>query len=114
VFKKWTTTGYNFLVILTASLVMGKVMVISNHLPFIGVFSGKPLIYSTLWKTFIYFICSLLVRLIERLAPFVFREKSWADVQEKIMDSMAHTDFWIVQMWLFVLLLIFVAYAELI
>jgi hypothetical protein len=36
------------------ALVVGKVVLIADHMPFINKFPDKPLIYNIVWKTFIY------------------------------------------------------------
>lgn len=112
--KNASTTYYSFLVVVTSALVMGKVVLISNHLPFISLFSHKPLIYSTLWKTFIYVMCSLVIRFIERLVPFFFEGKAWATVSARAVSEVEGLPFWLTQTWLIMLFLIFVAYQELI
>ena len=45
-----------------AALVVAKVVLIADMLPFINRFPEKPLIYNTVWKTFIYVLAALLVR----------------------------------------------------
>lgn len=53
-------TGFSAAVI--GALLVGKVVLIVDNLPFVNKFPDKPLLYNTLWKTFIYFTAALLVR----------------------------------------------------
>lgn len=105
---------YDFAVIAIGSLIMGKVVLLSDYLPFISIFSKKPLIYGTVWKTCIYVLMSMCIRLIERCIPFLFDDVAWQDTSEHLRRVVEGFPFWLGQMWLFVLLFIFVAYRELI
>jgi hypothetical protein len=97
-----------------ASLVMGKVVLISDRLPLIDWFSGRPLIYVTIWKTCIYVLCSLVIRALERIVPSLLEGRGWAEVYPKLIEEGQGLTFWIAQGWLIVLFLVFVAYRELI
>lgn len=112
--KTITEASSRFGVIAISALVMGKVVVISNHLPFIDLFYGKPLIWSTIWKTFIYVICGFFVRILERALPLLFEGENWSMIYDKLVKDANHLEFWVAQMWLTVLFLIFVASNELI
>lgn len=109
-----TDAVYSFTVIFMAALVMAKVVLISNILPFIDLFKRKPLIYSTLWKTCIYVVCSIFVRLLERILPLLFEDSGMVVVDEGIVTELERLPFWISQAWIFVLLLVFVAWQELV
>ncbi len=109
-----TEAAYSFVVIFMAALVMAKVVLISNILPFIDFFKEKPLIYSTLWKTGIYVVCSIFVRVLERILPLIFEDKGMIVVDEGIVTELERLPFWISQAWIFVLLLVFVAWQELV
>ncbi len=108
IYDKTGIFNYTFLVIFISALAMAKVVVLSDELPFIDIFRKKPLIYATLWKTLIYFLMSILVRLIERTISGSEGPLETANTELKRLE------FWIAQMWLAVLLLTFVAYQELI
>ena len=101
-------------VIVVSSLIMGKVVLIADSLPFIGLFSKKPLIYSTTWKTLIYTLCSFFVRFMEKIVPSLIEGKDPFIIKEELVFELGKTLFWIAQAWLFVLFFIFVAYQELI
>ena len=112
--KRAATTYYSFMVIAMAALVMGKVLIIADSLPFIGVFSKKPLIYGTLWKTFIYLVCSLVIRFLERAIPELTEGEGFNFIYQRIVTETESIPFWLAQTWLAVLILIFVAYQELV
>jgi len=111
------TTGarcYGFLVIVMASFVMGKVVLISDSLSITDRFANKPLIYNTLWKTLIYVLCSIWVRVLDRVVPGLIEGHSVAVIEQSLVEEVGRLSFWIAQMWLLVLFSVFVAYRELI
>jgi hypothetical protein len=105
---------YGFVFILIASLLMGKVMLISDLLPMTKRYDHKPLIYNTLWKTSIYLVCCFFVLIIDRLLPIIIHGKDDIVVADAVFDTFTHLIFWVKLAWIGVLLLIFVAYRELI
>ena len=80
------------------ALIMAKVVLITDWFAITERFSHKPLIYNTFWKSFLYLVTSILLRIIE----------GW------ISHEKVHSHFWIGQLWLAYLLIIFVGYRELI
>lgn len=105
---------YSYFSILIASLIMGKVVLIADKLSVIELYSKKPLIYATLWKSFFYVFCSIVLRIIEHVIPTVYDGADWTVVCREIMRHAQNPLFWIAQMWLAYLFIIFVGYRELI
>ena len=114
VHKKEAHTYYSFFVIFISACLMGKVLIISNSLPFISLFSKKPLIYGTLWKTFIYLICTILVRFLEHGIPLLVAGHDLTFIYFRLADEIASSPFWLAELWLSALILVFVAYQELV
>lgn len=96
------------------ALVVAKVVVITDHLPWINRFPHRPLIYNVLWKTAIYFVASLVVRYAEHLIHFWRRMGSLAEANRQLFQEIVWPHFWCVQMWLLVLLLLYCSLRELI
>lgn len=105
----WSFTG-----VIIASLIIGKVMLIVDNIPFLNIFSDKPRIYNTLWKSFVYTLASLVIRLIEHLIPFIRQYHDLGIAWGHLIGQVVWPRFWIVQIWCFVLFLIFVVNQELI
>jgi hypothetical protein len=114
VYTKTGVLNYTFLVIFLGALLMAKVVVISDELPFIDLFAKKPLIYSTIWKAAIYFMASIVVRILERFVPNLVQGNGYDAASQAAVDEMGRLTFWIAQVWLAILLLFFVASQELI
>ncbi len=100
--------------VVVGSLIVGKVILVADLFFFVDVFRGRPLIYNTLWKTGFYSIMSLLFRLGELTLDTLFEYKSLLVAKEHILTAITEPRFWAIQLWLVILLLIFVASKELI
>jgi hypothetical protein len=97
-----------------AALVVAKVVLVVDLLPFVNRFPDKPLIYNVVWKTIIYLLAALLVRYVEHLIPFV---REYGDVtlaHRHLLDEVIWPHFWAVQIWLLVYLFMFCVLRELV
>jgi hypothetical protein len=103
-----------FLTAAVGALVVGKVVLLADHLPLINRFPEKPLIYNVIWKTCIYFAASLVVRYVEHLIDAWRDAASFAEANRRLLDEIVWPHFWGVQLWLLVLLLVYCALRELV
>src|SRR5260370_2137207 len=60
-----------FLTATLAALLVGKAVLVTDNLPFMRRFDGAPMIQPILFKSAIYWLCVLMVRLAERLLHFL-------------------------------------------
>src|SRR5207245_1836538 len=60
-----------FLTATLAALLVGKAVLVTDNLPFMRRFDGAPMIQPILFKSAIYWLCVLMVRLAERLVQFL-------------------------------------------
>ena len=97
-----------------AALVVAKVVLVTDMLPFVNRFPHKPLIYNVLWKTAIYLIAAVIVRYAEHLIHFIRAYGGIADANSRLLDEVIWPHFWIVQIWLLVLFLMYCTLRELI
>ncbi len=96
------------------ALVVGKVILIADHLPFINKFPDKPLIYNIAWKTFIYMVVVFVARYIEHFIP-AFRELGGiAEAHQHLVSEFAWRRFVAIQIWLFVLFVFYSVLVELV
>ena len=96
------------------ALLVAKVVLIVDMLPFVNKFPDRPLLYNTLWKTGIYFIAALLVRYMEHLIPLWMKQGDFIEAHRSLMEEVIWPHFWLVQMWLVVLFFIYCAMRELV
>jgi len=97
-----------------AALVVAKVVLIVDLLPFVNRFPDKPLIYNVVWKTLIYLVAALLVRYVEHLIPFVREHGDLVVANRRLLDEVVWPHFWAVQIWLVVLFFVYCALRELV
>jgi hypothetical protein len=104
---------FNFMVATTAALVVGKSVLVANALPFLRRFDSAPLIRPILFKTFVYFIVVFLVRLLEKIIEYLIDGGTLAGMPEYVREHFSWHRFAAIQIWIFVLFLIYTAATEL-
>jgi hypothetical protein len=111
--KQYGIEVTTFLAATIGALVAAKVVLLSDLLPFINRFPGRPLIYNIAWKTTIYFAVAFGVRYLEELFHFYRREGGIMAANRQMLDELIWPHFWAIQIWLMVLLLIYCTVHEL-
>ena len=114
VINKNALTSYSFFSCVVASLIMGKIVLIADSLKLIKLCEHKPLIWVTLWKSFFYVICSIVLRLVEHSIPAIIEGQSCHQILTRLQEHIDRPLFWIAQCWLAYLFIIFVGYRELV
>lgn len=99
--------------ITVAALILGKAVLIADMLPFINRFPEKPLLYNVAWKTAIYLAVAVIVHYLERLIDFWREAGGFVAGNEKLLAEMIWPHFWAVQIFLFVLILMYCTMHEL-
>ena len=102
ILKQYGIEVSTFLNATVAALIVGKVVLVADLLPFVNRFPNKPLIYNVVWKTFIYMVAALIVLYVERLIPFIREYKNIAVANSHLLDEVVWPHFWLVQLWLLV------------
>ena len=95
------------------ALIVAKVVLLADMVPAVNRFPQKALVYNVVWKTAIYFVASLLVRYVEHMIHFWREEGSVAAAHRAVMEKIVWPHFWVVQVWLLVLLLVYCSMREL-
>ena len=96
------------------AMVVGKVILIADHLPFINKFPHKPLIYNIVWKTIIYMVVVFIVRYFEHFIP-AFREYGGiGEAHQQLLREFAWRRFVAIQIWLLVLFFFYAVLVELV
>jgi hypothetical protein len=91
------------------ALVVAKVVLIAELLPFMEPFPRIPIMYNAAWKTLIYWLVALVVQIVEDSIAALYKHGSLASA----LDDLSRPHFWMVQMWLIVLFLVFCTFQEL-
>ena len=103
----------NFVVATMAALVVGKAVLVANALPFLRRFDNAPLIRPVLFKTIVYWAVVFLVRFLEKLIEYLFAGGSLSDIPEYLAAHFTWHRFAAIQIWIFVLFLIYTSVIEL-
>jgi hypothetical protein len=103
-----------FVAAAVGALIVAKVVLLTDHFPFVNRFPDKPLMYNIVWKTVIYFFASLAVRYAEQLIHFWRHTRDFATANRRLFDEVVWPHFWAVQLWLLVLLFSYCAFRELV
>jgi len=93
--------------VLVASLVLGKVVLLADMLPFINRYPEKPLIYNVFWKTGIYTLVSILIHYIEHLIEHWRETGSLAKGNRELLSQIVWPHFWAVQILLVSMIFIY-------
>jgi hypothetical protein len=96
------------------ALIVAKVVVITDHFPLVNRFPEKPLIYNVVWKTLIYLAASVGAHYLEHLIRFFRKTHSLGEANRRLFTEIIWPHFWCVQIWCFILLLIYCAFRELV
>jgi len=107
--------GYGYVSFATATigaLLVGKLIIIANSLPFINAFPNKPLIYNIIWKFFIYGSLTLLFRVLEKLWHLVYHYENMTVVCHLLKNTLTSPPFWAIQIWVLMLFAIYVVFSE--
>jgi hypothetical protein len=83
----------DFGAVVVGALIVGKVVLIADHLPFVNRFPGRPLMYNVAWKTLIYVLAAFLVRLAEHLVPLVIEYGSVREAMAHLVDDVVWPHF---------------------
>jgi hypothetical protein len=102
-----------FFTALVAALLIGKAVLVTDNLPFMRRFDGAPMIQPILFKSAVYWLCVLIVRLAEELVHFVAAGGAIAEFGDHFAGQFPVARFLSIQIWLMVLFLVYVTIHEL-
>ena len=104
-----------FLVATTSALVVGKVVLVANKMTFLRRFDHAPLAYPILFKAFVYTAFVAVARLLEALIHYLIQggEVGSGGFVAEVLGSFSWSRFIAIQLWIWVLFMIYVAAHEL-
>ena len=103
----------SFMVATVTALVVGKAVLIANAMPFLRRFDTAPLIQPALFKTIVYWAVVFLVRFLEKLVEYLFAGGTLSGIPEYVVTHFTWHRFAAIQIWIFVLFLIYTSVEEL-
>jgi hypothetical protein len=102
----------NFMLATLAALVVGKAVLVANHMRLLRRYDRAPLIQPILFKTAFYWVVVFLARLLERFVHFGIEGNPPGDFWSYLITTFSWHRFTAISLWLLVLFLIFVTASE--
>ena len=102
-----------FLAATLGALVVAKVVLIVDALPIMRLYRGRPLYRPILYRTLFYSLCVLAVRLLELFVRNVIHTGGFTSGIDAARAEVIWAQFAFVQIWIFVLFLVYVTGIEL-
>lgn len=96
-----------------AALLVGKAVLVMDKASFMSRFDGSPLIQPILFKSLIYWLCVLAVRLAELSVHFAIEHGTLEGFGAHLVEQFSWRRFVAIQVWLMVLFMLYVAVHEL-
>ena len=109
ILSEYALRAGNFLLAITSALVVGKAVLVANATPFLRRYDTVPLAWSILYKAVVYCVFVFLARLIEAGLEDWFAGRPLSET----LATFSWHRFLAIQIWLFVLFLIYVTFSEL-
>ncbi len=103
----------SFLVATMAALVVGKSVLVANAIPFLRRFDTAPMIQPVLFKAIVYWAVVFLVRFLEKLVEYFFAKGTVGGIPEYVTTHFTWDRFAAIQLWIFVLFLVYTSASEL-
>jgi hypothetical protein len=103
----------NFMLVTLSALIVGKAVLVANALPFFRRFDTAPLFQPVLFKTIIYWAVVFVVRFLEKLGHYWLAGGTLNGIPEYVENHFYWNRFVAIQIWIFVLFLIYSLGAEL-
>lgn len=106
----WSGFGAAFV----GAMVVGKVVLVVDKLPFVNRFTDRRLICNASWKCLIYLLAALLLQYLERIVPLFLKHEDFMEANRHVAAETVWPHFWLIQMWLAVLFFVYCAMRELV
>jgi hypothetical protein len=103
----------NFMLATVAALVVGKAVLVANHMPLLRRYDRAPLLQPILFKTAFYWVIVFFARLLERFVHFSLIERNPpGDFFPYLITTFSWHRFSAISLWILVLFLIYVTASE--
>lgn len=111
--EEYQVTPTGATVATVGALIVAKAILIIDKFAFAHWFAN-PRIYNILWRTLLFGLTALAFRIIEELIPLISEHGSASAAAADLFSEIHWPRFWVIQMWLFGLLLLYCTVTDLI
>ncbi|MGH8064591.1 MAG: hypothetical protein ACRERE_05010 [Candidatus Entotheonellia bacterium] len=108
--REYGITVSTFVGATLGALLVAKAVLIVGVLPFMEPFRKIPIIYNVLWKTMLYWLAAIMIQLLEEVIRSLLKHGGLAPAWDVVWQP----HFWVIQIWLVMVLLVFCTFRELI
>lgn len=102
-----------FIQSIIGGLIVAKVLLTVDLLPFVHAFPEKPLIHNIAWKSLLYIAVSVVVLYLDPLVKGLIRGDGFYPAQSRAWHALTLPRTWSIVIWFAVLLMVFVTMQEL-
>jgi hypothetical protein len=104
---------FGFVTATVGALVVAKVVLLADNIPFINNYPDNPLIYNVVWKTVIYVLVAVVVRWFEFFFPLWWKYRDLSVATGRLWEEISWPQFWAIHIWLVFLFFVYVSFREL-
>jgi hypothetical protein len=108
--REYGITASTFVGATFGAFLVAKAVLIVGVLPFMEPFPKLPIVYNVLWKTLLYWLAAVMIQVLEEVMRALLKQGDLAPVG----DALGRPHFWVIQIWLVMVLLVFCTFRELI
>ena len=108
--REYGITVSTFVGATLGALLVAKAVLVVGVLPFMEPFPKTPITYNVLWKTMLYWLAAIMIQVLEEVIRSLHKHGGLAPA----WDVFGRPHFWAIQTWLFLVLLVFCTFRELI
>lgn len=108
ILAQYSVSAGSFAVAITAALVVGKAVLVANATPFLRRYDTMPLAWTILYKTVLYCVFASIAHFLELVIEDLIQGKPLSDA----VATFSWHRFLAIQIWLFVLFIVFVTVRE--
>jgi hypothetical protein len=113
ILNEYLVSFANFLLATIGALLVGKSVLLAHAMPFLRRFDAGPMIQPVLFKTLVYWVVVFLVQFLEKLVEHLFAGGTLREIPEYVATHFIWHRFVAIQIWIFVLFLLYTSVAEL-
>jgi hypothetical protein len=113
ILKRYGIATQSSTMAVVAALIVAKVVLITDRIPFLNLYPRKPLIYNVVLKTVVFSIATMILMSIEEMFRLSRTDGGFPAAWEQMTGDFAWSYFFLRQAWVFMFILLYCAGAEL-